>query len=141
MSTTVRSTAGHRNLASFNASRRNQQPRNTSRPSGTGVELHPCTKDGMIPFAKSNTNLPMHARKETTMLHFSSARSSESKSTHYRGYVNEARTRKERNPNHSCGTPIMRAGRNQELTALHSRAETQTKQEANMTTHDHTLLR
>jgi hypothetical protein len=49
---------------------------------GTGVELHPCTKDGMIPFAKSNTNLSMHARKKTTIFHFSSARSSESKSTH-----------------------------------------------------------
>jgi hypothetical protein len=34
----------------------------------TGVELHPRTKDGMMPFAKSNTNLPMHVRKKTTIL-------------------------------------------------------------------------
>jgi hypothetical protein len=68
--------------SSFNVSRRNQQPRNTSMPTGTGVELHPSTKDGMIPFAKSNTNLPMYARKKTTIFHFASARSSVSKGTH-----------------------------------------------------------
>jgi hypothetical protein len=53
----------------------------TQDSTGTSVELHPRMKDGMIPFAKSNTNLPMHIRKETTILHFASA-SSTSKITH-----------------------------------------------------------
>jgi hypothetical protein len=46
-----KATAGHPKLTSFNVSRRNQQPRNTSMATGTGVKLHPCTKDGMISFA------------------------------------------------------------------------------------------
>jgi hypothetical protein len=47
-----------------------------------GVELHSCTKDGMILFAKSDTNLLMHARKKTTILDIASACSNKSKSTH-----------------------------------------------------------
>jgi hypothetical protein len=47
-----------------------------------------------------------------------------------RDYIDEVRTGEERNPNHSSGTPIMRAGRNSELTAPDRTAEAQTKQEA-----------
>jgi hypothetical protein len=63
------------NLTSFNASRGIQQPRNTSM---LRCKAAPRAKHGMISSAKSNINLPMQARKKTTILHLCSARGSAS---------------------------------------------------------------
>jgi hypothetical protein len=43
------------------------------------VELRARTNDGMSPFVKSNTNLPMPIHKKITMPHLASARDSAGK--------------------------------------------------------------
>jgi hypothetical protein len=51
-------------------------------PTNTGAELQPRTKDGMDSLYKSDTNLPVHTCKKTTIRHSASARSSARKSAH-----------------------------------------------------------
>jgi hypothetical protein len=50
------------------------------------------------------------------------------------GYIDEARTRKERNPNNSGGTPDTGAGRNEELRAKSTRPHSGNANEASLKT-------
>jgi hypothetical protein len=78
MSNAVGKHIGAPKLNILQVSRRSQQPRNTSMPTGTSVELHPCMTDGLIPFAKCHTTLPMH-----TAIHpFGSGRWTSKESSH-----------------------------------------------------------